>query len=126
MSSFPPAPELNRRSYSYNTLYQENTKSKAIRSTKNTEKLVIFPAVQIKTTKTENATFNIFTPETLQENQMTEAEKMSKENRKDHPRVSSYCIADSIKLDELSRYAYLPFAGFLVFEQETHSCRLLD
>jgi uncharacterized Rmd1/YagE family protein len=105
MSSFPPAPNLNRRSYSYNTLYQESpAKPKSIRSTKNTEKLVIFPAVQTKITKPENATFNIFTPETLQENQMTDAEKMSKENRKDHPRVSSYCIADSIKLDELSRY----------------------
>jgi len=102
MSSFPPAPELNRRSYSSNAIFQENLKSKAIRSTKNTEKLVIFPVVQ--TLKTDDDTFSLFTPKTLKENQMTDAEKMSKEKRKDHPRVSSYCIGDSINLDEISRF----------------------
>lgn len=103
MSSFPPLTQPKRRSYSTDSLLQENAvKTKPIRSTKNTEKLVIFPAVQLKAL--EDATVNVFTPETLNDNQMTDAEKMSKENRKFYPRVSSYCIADGLKLDEISRY----------------------
>lgn len=104
MSSFPPLSQPKRRSYSTDSILQENTiqvKTKVIRSTKNTEKLVLFPAVQ--TTKVIQ-TVNVFTPETLNDNQMTDAEKMSKENRKYYPRVSSYCIADGLKLDEISRY----------------------
>jgi hypothetical protein len=111
MASFPPPTDMNRRSYSANALLQENANSTTrnktnLRSTKNTEKLVIFPSVQPKKNlndsfKAADAAFNVF--DTLNENQMTDAEKMSKENRKDHPRVSSYCLGNGFNLDEISR-----------------------
>ena len=108
MSSFPPAVELNRRSYSTNAIFQENGKlvknRPNVRSTKNTEKLVIFPPVAQKKSNIDSLqSLNAALPENLADNQMTEAERISKEQRKEHPRVTSYCIADGLKIDDISR-----------------------
>lgn len=58
------------------------------RTTKLTQKLVLLPGE------------DLYQPDEAQ----TEAEKLSKQDRSFLPRVTSYCLAESFKLEEISKY----------------------
>ncbi|KAJ3271219.1 hypothetical protein HDV01_006952 [Terramyces sp. JEL0728] len=58
------------------------------RTTKTTQKLVLLPGE------------DLYQPDEAQ----TEAEKLNKQDRSNLPRVTSYCLAESFKLEEISKY----------------------
>jgi uncharacterized Rmd1/YagE family protein len=85
------------------------------RTTKVTQKLVLFPedlgfnkeelaAEEVKGPPSGLDALNVYVPDMLPDSRMTEAERLSKDSRSDFPRVSSYCVAEGFRLEAISRF----------------------
>ena len=81
------------------------------RTTKTTQKLVLFPEDQqipqdqdFQGSNEQLESLNVYVPDMLPEAKMTEAERLSKDLRFDFPRVSSYCLAEGFKIEKIASH----------------------
>ena len=132
-SSFPPPSYAFARTPGVTASHSDlsKTSSKPFKSrpnprtTKVTQKLVLFPEDLGQGLKGDEGlapeealgatgaargqpsgldALNVYVPDMLPDSRMTEAERLSKDSRSDFPRVSSYCVAEGFRLEAISRF----------------------
>ncbi|KAJ3125802.1 hypothetical protein HK098_008190 [Nowakowskiella sp. JEL0407] len=107
MTSFPPTPIFGKHHYAHrNTTPQQSllaVPSKSTRSTKKTEKLIVFPD-QIVQENIQGLNVEEFEQLYLPDEAITEAEEMEKNERWNLPRVTAYCVAQGFNLNKIQEH----------------------